>query len=74
MDEFIESRKLSLTTYIRAFKEQFGEETDHQVQIAYTNQWVILLNILNLPLIIALLIGFLIVLFICYKVVKSKRS
>ena len=74
MDEFIESRKLSITTYVRAFKDQFGEETDQQVQIAYANQWVILLNILNLPLIIALLIGFLIVLFICYKVVKSKRS
>jgi hypothetical protein len=74
LDDFFSPRREELKMYIRAFKDQFDEETDHQVQIAYTNQWVILLNIINLPLLIALLIGFLIAVFISYKIVKSKRN
>lgn len=74
LDAFYSTRKETLTKYVRAFKKEFNEDTGSQIRIPYINQWIILLNIVNIPLIISLIIGLIIVLIVCYKIIKSKNN
>jgi hypothetical protein len=72
--DFYSSREDELSIYIGAFKDQFNEDTQGQMNAASINQWVIWINIVKLPWLIGITLAILLTLVLAYRLMKKKRA